>query len=271
MRLLRPLPNLAKWAEGPALHLFVLFLWSELRYWLNDGHVFSQSSSLIELSLTMLLFGSVSIVYYRRSLVSESLQTVYVLFSYILLGLSVACYSFIVLRTLVQDSWVWEHIASTAIFNGLLLTFGVPIILALATWRYHNPSLKKAALVFAAIAAFIFVNLQIKHLWQGDIRLYQSMQSAELYTYSVVWLLIAMVAILGGARFNGSTIYKAGMGLLGLVIAKLFLVDMSDLDGLLRVASFMGLGLSLLGISYLHQRMQSKMGSGEETEPESTA
>ena len=264
VRLLRAMPNLSKWAEGAALHLFVLFLWSELRYWLNDGNVFSQSSSLLEVSLTMLLFGSVSIVYYRRSLVSENLQKLYGVFASILLGLALACYWIIVIRTLIQDPWVWEHISEAPIFNGLLLSFGSPILLALATWRFHNPTLKKMALIAAGIAGFIFVNLQIRHLWQGDIRLYQSMQSAELYTYSVVWLLIAVVAILGGARVDSSAIYKAGMGLLGLVIAKLFLVDMSDLDGLLRVASFMGLGLSLLGISYLHQKMQTRMNTGND-------
>jgi uncharacterized membrane protein len=39
-----------------------------------------------------------------------------------------------------------------------------------------------------------------------------------------------------------------------IVIAKTFLFDMADLEGLLRVASFMGLGLSLLGLAYLYQR-----------------
>jgi uncharacterized membrane protein len=45
------------------------------------------------------------------------------------------------------------------------------------------------------------------------------------------------------------------MALLMVVIAKIFLIDMDDLEGLLRVASFMGLGLSLLGLAYLHQRI----------------
>ncbi|MCX2979853.1 DUF2339 domain-containing protein [Halieaceae bacterium IMCC14734] len=38
-----------------------------------------------------------------------------------------------------------------------------------------------------------------------------------------------------------------------LVVAKLFLWDMSGLEGLLRTASFMG--LCLLGVSYLNQRL----------------
>ena len=42
--------------------------------------------------------------------------------------------------------------------------------------------------------------------------------------------------------------------MLALVIAKIFIVDMADLVGLMRVASFLGLGLSLLGLAFLHQR-----------------
>jgi len=36
-----------------------------------------------------------------------------------------------------------------------------------------------------------------------------------------------------------------------LVIGKIFLLDMANLEGLLRVASCMGLGLSLLGLAYV--------------------
>ncbi len=35
---------------------------------------------------------------------------------------------------------------------------------------------------------------------------------------------------------------------------KVFLIDMSALADLYRVASFLGLGLSLVGIGYLYQR-----------------
>ena len=39
-----------------------------------------------------------------------------------------------------------------------------------------------------------------------------------------------------------------------LTTAKLFVFDMSELTGLFRVASFVGLGLSLIGVGYLYQR-----------------
>ena len=49
------------------------------------------------------------------------------------------------------------------------------------------------------------------------------------------------------------------------VIAKIFLIDMSGLQGLWRVASFMGLGLSLLGLAWLHQRMQASNRNAAES------
>ena len=95
-------------------------------------------------------------------------------------------------------------------------------------------------------------------LWRGNVRLNASMSDGELYTYSIVWLLMAVTLLLGGAWRWGDTVYKAGLALLCVVIAKLFLVDMAGLTGLLRVASFMGMGLALLAIGYLHQHLQRK-------------
>jgi uncharacterized membrane protein len=83
--------------------------------------------------------------------------------------------------------------------------------------------------------------------------------SAELYTYSLVWLIVAVLAVLAGAQRRLQPEYKAGMVALLVVIATIFIVDMSDLDGLLRVASFMGLGLTLLGLSYLYKRLTREL------------
>jgi uncharacterized membrane protein len=41
---------------------------------------------------------------------------------------------------------------------------------------------------------------------------------------------------------------------LALVVLKVFIGDMSNLEGLLRIASFVGLGFCLVGIGWLYQR-----------------
>ena len=84
----------------------------------------------------------------------------------------------------------------------------------------------------------------------------------------------ALQAVLGLLATVNSFVLKVGRwfgfgALLLMVVAKLFLVDMAGLEGLWRVASFMGLGLSLLALAYLyqlqlrkHEELQGKPGSG---------
>jgi uncharacterized membrane protein len=44
------------------------------------------------------------------------------------------------------------------------------------------------------------------------------------------------------------------MVLVCIVVAKVFLIDMAGLQGLLRVVSFLGLGAALLGLGYAYRR-----------------
>jgi uncharacterized membrane protein len=44
------------------------------------------------------------------------------------------------------------------------------------------------------------------------------------------------------------------IGLFGLTILKIFIFDLTFLETLYRIFSFIGLGLILLGVSYIYQR-----------------
>jgi uncharacterized membrane protein len=55
------------------------------------------------------------------------------------------------------------------------------------------------------------------------------------------------------------------MAVIGLTIAKVFFVDMAGLSGLLRVLSFMGLGLALLALTWLDRVMSAQWEKGEAT------
>jgi len=177
----------------------------------------------------------------------------------LLLALSAGSYLYVVSKTATSDAWVVNSVASTPIWNSLLGAFGMPVLIAYLFSKFHNPEHRTLALGLTAVLAFVFISIQIRHLWEGTIDYANPPTSpGELYTYSAVWMVIAVAAILGGTWRFGSQAYRAGMLLLAIVIAKLFLIDMSDLEGLLRVASFLGLGLSLLGVSYLYQRLQAR-------------
>ena len=78
--------------------------------------------------------------------------------------------------------------------------------------------------------------------------------TAETYTYSVVWLLFALALLAGGISLKAAALRYAALAVLVLTVLKVFLIDLSDLEGLLRVASFLGLGLCLVGIGFIYQR-----------------
>ncbi|MFT6516928.1 MAG: putative membrane protein [Candidatus Azotimanducaceae bacterium] len=247
---------LKAWTEGASLHLFVLTCWTELRYWLYDGDVFFSDFTLLEAALYVNFFAIMSIVYYQRGRRSLSLQRIYSLIAFILLGLSTVSYLCIAFATLASLRWLTRDVGTTLVFNILLLAYGAPALAAWLVSKFHWHRLRRPGLLLAGVMAFGFVSLEIRHLWQSNVNLSLPTGSAELYTYSIVWLLIAVSTMLAGSWRLGANCYRAGLGILMLVILKIFLVDMGDLEGLLRVASFMGLGLGMLGVSFLHQKLQ---------------
>ena len=253
--LLRSRPQLQMWAYGATVHLLALTVWAETRYWLYDGNVYAAEYKFIEAVINQNIFAVMGLVYYFRERFSQALAKLYRIYSMILISFATLNFSLIVAATLFSKSWIWANVGNGKIFNILLLAFGTPVVLGYLVHRFYLPGVRKFAAIFTAVSLFIFVSLEIRHLWQGHVRLSIPALDTELYTYSAVWLVIAVAATLGGIWRFGRECYRAGMLLLVVVIAKLFLVDMDGLEGLLRVASFMGMGLALLGIAYLHQRL----------------
>ena len=130
-----------------------------------------------------------------------------------------------------------------------------PVLLALIVSRLPGFGPQSVSRWFAAGSFLLFTALEIRQLWRGsDMALVSGVSEGELYTYSVVGMLYAIAAILYSGVNHSARLYKAGMTLLGLVIAKIFLIDMAGLQGFWRVAAFMGLGLALLGLAWLYRR-----------------
>ncbi len=259
--MLRGKPALSKWMEGGALHTLVLTLAFEARYWIHDGEIFASGVTAMEVGLYIVLAGSLSIVYQRRSQASQTLAKLYSAYSKGLLFLSICCYATVVIATLGNSPWLLHSIDDTPFFNLMLLYYFAPVAISLLVYRYHSSVYRHYSIIFAAVAGFLFITIEIRMLFNGSVALTGGLQSTELYTYSAVWLLLAITAMVGGLSRWGHECYKGGLILLGVVIAKLFLIDMSGLEGLLRISSFMGLGLGLLGVAYIHRRLSTNVQS----------
>lgn len=247
--------ELQPWLMAATAHLLVLTLGAEVRYWLYDGDIFSARYSLKESAINSCLWAAMGLSYHYRSGFSANLKAIYSWAAAILLTLALISYGLSV--TLLNPLWHWQSISSRPLFNLLLLAYGLPVILALLVHRCYLASVRQFAGFIAAGGLLLFVSMEIRHLWQGKLNIFGFTSNGELYTYSIVWLVMAVAAVLVGTLWRRADIGKGGFLLLAVVIAKIFVVDMADLKGLLRVASFMGLGLSLLGLAYWRSKLSA--------------
>jgi uncharacterized membrane protein len=118
-------------------------------------------------------------------------------------------------------------------------------------------ALSGAALLFA------WATLSVRRFWQGEnIADWKGFLQSETYTYSVVWLAIGVLLLVLGSKFDAKSLRLASAALVLLAVAKAFLIDMSNLEGVLRALSFIGLGVVLIGIGLFYQKILTGKSAG---------
>jgi hypothetical protein len=99
------------------------------------------------------------------------------------------------------------------------------------------------------------VTFEIRRIYHGPVLSAGPTTGAEQYTYSIAWLAFGVVLLGIGILFNSQRA-RLGVGSRHWVtILKAFLIDMSTLTGVYRALSFMCLGLVLVAIGWLYQRI----------------
>ena len=260
-RVLEDGQRLKPWLQAASLHLLMLFLHTQMRYLLYDGDVFAARYDFLEAALNTGLWAALALLYYRRSISAAGLPGLYRGVAQLLMLLAVGNY--LLLVTAMNPLWDAASsaaIGGTPVMNALLLAYGLPVVLWGLASRLFEPDLRPFFAVLAGVALWLFVSLEIRHLWQGQLHFLDPVRDGELYIYSVVWLLMAVGTMLLGTLQGHKALYRGGLVLLALVILKIFFVDMAGLTGLLRALSFMGLGLSLLGLAFVHQYLGRRSG-----------
>jgi uncharacterized membrane protein len=106
-----------------------------------------------------------------------------------------------------------------------------------------------------AVLTFIWLNaalLRTLHHLAGVPFEVQAMVRSTLVetSISIFWTVLALTTMLVATRFRARIVWLTGAGLLGVVIAKLFLVDLSRVGTIERIVSFVGVGLLMLVIGY---------------------
>jgi uncharacterized membrane protein len=149
------------------------------------------------------------------------------------------------------------------LLNPLDLAEFFVLLVLLRFWLYlrsaHLPDYamlpRRPVFIGLAVLAFIWLNaalLRALHHVAGVPFEVEAMLLSNLVetSLSIFWTVIALTTMLVATRTRARVVWLTGAGLLGVVIAKLFLVDLSHVGTVERIISFVGVGLLMLIIGY---------------------
>jgi uncharacterized membrane protein len=245
----------ARMIDSGAVVLTVLAAFLQIRHLVNHGDVYRDSSSLAELALQVSLGLAMTIGLERLRLVTRSpvhdvaAQTIGALtLAAIVLGLGS-----------IQNPMVTGEPVGGRFLNLILLGYGLPAVLAAALALVSRGVRPKSYSVIAALTsvalALAYLSLEIRALFHGEVLTAGPTSDAEQYTYSAVWLAFGVALLAAGVWLRSQAVRFASAGVVILTVLKVFLIDMHDLTGIFQGLSFIGLGIVLLGIGWLYQRL----------------
>lgn len=259
--------ELTNWFEGAFLHVFLMALFTQTNYWLTGqygylGHIdFTSAAVFANQALVM------GLVYSYRSQFAQRLSRIYEIYSYLLWC---AFAILIILLNTAESPLVTDNVSAQAlpIFNILSIGWLLPAcILLIATFKRWN-TLQVHRFAIASLGfllAAIWLGMSIRQFWQTtSMMLYQPTSMAELFSYSVAGLLVGGLLTWRGVTQQGLMMQRVGLVVLACVALKVFLWDVSSLDGFWRAISFLGLGASLIALGWLFQKLNRSVAKALE-------
>ncbi len=244
----------ARMVDAAAILFTVLLIVLEVRHYLT-GDPYGAASALTETALDVSLLLAVVIGLERLRVKSGSI--VHDLGAQLLAAI---VFIMIVFSLGVSDNpfFTGEPVGGRFI-NLILLGYGLPAVLAgvlAVITRGNRPYWYSTTAAATALAlALAYLSLEICTLFHGPILTEGVTSDAEQYSYSAVWLLFGVALLAAGILLRSLPLRAASAAVIVLTVLKVFLIDMSDLTGIYRALSFLGLGAVLIGIGWFYQRL----------------
>ena len=117
------------------------------------------------------------------------------------------------------------------------------------------------------VVIFVWINLAIADWFATGPMLHVSFErmAARDLTTSLAWAVYALVLLAIGMSRRSIGLRWVSLGLFMITIAKVFLHDLGELRDLYRVASLLGLAVSLIAVSLAYQRFVFRRPHAEGT------
>jgi uncharacterized membrane protein len=240
--------------EAAAILFTALLAFMEIRHFATGGGMTS-APSLLECALQVCVALAMAIGLERLRLRSRSIvHNVGAVVLTAIAGL-VSVFGLLIL----ENPMLWRTDVGGAVFNLLLLGYALPaVLLLLLSYAVAGERGKAYANTIAGGAllfALAYVTLEIRRFYHGPILSTGETTGAEQYTYSIGWLGFGVVLLGVGILVNSERARLASAVVIALTILKAFVIDMSTLTGVYRALSFMCLGIVLVAIGWLYQRI----------------
>lgn len=241
--------------ESAAITFTVLAVMLQIRHVMNDGNIYRPSASLAEIGLQVstLLAMTIGLEHVRtrtggvvHDVAARVLGALAFLGALISLGIHF-------------NPVVTGEPTGGVFFNALLLGYGIPAVLMAVLARMIRDS--RPALVYRLAAvtaigfALVYLTLEVRRIFQGPVIAGFASSDAEQYTYSAVWLAFGVALLLAGIALKSQPARFASAAVVILTVAKVFLYDLAGVQGVFRALSLICLGLTLMGIGWLYQRL----------------
>jgi uncharacterized membrane protein len=140
-------------------------------------------------------------------------------------------------------------------FDLVQLLWIAAVLLLARTPELAPPASRKTAYAVAAFGLFVALNgsiVRTAHYWAGVPFHAGEFPSDPLVqaAFSILWTVLALVAMLVANKRALRAPWLAGAGLLAVVVAKLFVLDLDGLSGGAKIITFLAVGVLLLLIGY---------------------
>jgi len=251
----------ARIVDAGAVLFTVLLAFVEIRHYAHDGAIYSSERGLTEVAL--LVCAGLAITILLEAVRERTRSIVHDVGALIVAGLTLFL---IVTGLLIGENPAIAALSGASnpdlggrVFNLILLGYGVPAvlaaILALQTRGKRPFGYRVTAVVTTIVLALTYLTLEVMRFYRGPSLDAGPITDAEQYTYSAVWLVFAVVLILVGIGLRSQPVRLCSAAVLIVTVVKVFIYDFGNLTGIWRALSFIGLGMVLVGIGYLYQRL----------------
>lgn len=243
--------------EALAIVFTVVFAVMQIRHIAHAGDVFYPGTVLSEAGLVAAVLFAL-VIGLDRIARTPNAGPVFTVAAFVAPAIA-AVYAAFSLYVVANPSFTGVPIRGPVILDELLIGYGIPAVVAgLAAYltRGHDPAWRTRLLGLSALILFVtWATFLVRRIAVGPDLTAFPVGQGEQWAYSMLWLLIGVALLIGGLRFGSASARLASAVLVGGTVLKVFLVDMSDLEGLMRALSFVGLGATLIGIGLLYQRL----------------